>query len=70
MGTLAANFADKMTVALLARPDPFVVDGRDVAVVTTDGKMALVGSITLLPEQAKDLRVWIKTNFMQAGGDA
>lgn len=51
---------------MAAKPAPFVANGKDVALVTPDGNMALVGA-TLTPDQAADLRKWIKQTFMPGG---
>ncbi len=64
MPTVAETYAGKWTEAIQVKPAPFVVDGREVAVVTPEGNMALISGAALRPDAAKDLRAWIKTNFM------
>ncbi len=45
------------------RPAPFAVDGKEVAIVTPEGDMAMVSGTTLNETAAKNLRQWIKDNF-------
>lgn len=62
----ADEFADKFATALKARPAPFLVEGKEAAVVTSEGNMTMVSGTQLNSKQAIDLRVWIKKNFMEA----
>ncbi len=66
MGTTADVFANQFSVAMKMRPDSFIVDGKEAAVVTSDGKMTMVSGCQLTAKQAVDLRQWIKKNFMEA----
>ncbi len=68
MVTNAEAFASKFVQAMATKPLPFLVDGKEVAVVTADGRMTMAGGIPLAPAQAIDLRKWIKENFMAGGG--
>lgn len=63
MPTQAEVYAEKIAEAMTAKPVSFLADGKEVATVTADGRMAVV-SATLSVADAKDLRSWIKTNFV------
>lgn len=67
MPTVAEHYANKMTNALATQPAPFVIDGKNVALVTVNGLMAVVDGAVLTVNQAKDLRTWIKSTFLDGG---
>ncbi len=61
----AQAFAEKFAGAIKMRPEAFVVGGKETAVVTPDGQMALMSGSQLTDKEAIDLRAWIKKNFME-----
>ncbi len=62
--TAAEKFSVQISTATTTRPTAFKIPALgDVAWVNPDGNMQLT-AVYLTPTQAKDLRIWIKANFI------
>lgn len=61
--TKAEQFSTNSQGVAATRPADFVVAGTVVARVLDDGRCDIKAA-TLTPQQAKDLRSWIKDNFV------
>lgn len=64
MPTPAEKYAADCAAANAAKPAVFTVDNADVAWVNPEGNMQLVAR-PLTPQQAKELRAWIKATFIE-----
>jgi hypothetical protein len=65
--TPAQTFAKKMEDAAAAAPASFEIGGRPYATVDSQGGLTVTQGVSLTASQAKDLRAWIKTTFMDGG---
>lgn len=63
MPTPAEKYASDCAAATAVRPASFKVGSADIAWVNPEGNLQLVAH-PLTPQQAKDLRTWIKTTFV------
>lgn len=64
MVTPAEKYAADCAAANAAKPAVFTVGDTEVAWVNPEGNMQLVAR-PLTPQQAKDLRAWIKATFIE-----